>query len=153
MDTSTLDLLTEPAGPAYGGLLDFAATCCPRALLVVRPETELGAAGLEVLAALKPFLEQAVKADRWPGTQLFGDEAELFHFRLEPGSVEVLKAATDHLYGWLHPDLPEDLCFFRPDGEVWMATIAHEEDGFFVLSDWERRRLLQAVPGLKLGGG
>jgi hypothetical protein len=144
------DLLIEPAGTLYHGLIDFALSCCPLALLVVRPEMELADGGRRVLASLDPFLESRVKSSRWPGTELFDGEAELFYFRLEPGSAELLKAATDRLYGWCQPDLPEDLCFLHADREPWLATISHENDGFFRLGDWERARLLHALPALKV---
>jgi hypothetical protein len=79
------DLLIEPAGTLYHGLIDFALSCCPLALLVVRPEMELADGGRRVLASLDPFLESRVKSSRWPGTELFDGEAELFTSGWSPG--------------------------------------------------------------------
>lgn len=44
----------------------------------------------------------------------------------------------------------EDLCFFRSDDSVWLATITQEEDAFFELTREEHDQLLQQVPNLKL---
>ncbi len=82
--------------------------------------------------------------------ELFDAEAELLYFRLEPRSAQLLKAATDRLYGWRQPDLPEDLCFLHADREPWLATISHENDGYLRLGDWEKARLLHALPALKI---
>ena len=49
---------------------------------------------------------------------------------------------------WRQPDLPEDLCLLRADGSPWLATIAHEADGFLLLSEAEREDLNTRVPAL-----
>lgn len=150
MERNVYDLKSDPFHDLYRGLVDFALQTCPLGLLVLRPDTELTEEGLSFLASLRPFVESEERSDRWPGTELLWDEATLFYFRLEPGSARLLKAATDHLYGWCHPELPEDLCFLRADREPWLGTIAHEEDGFFQLTEWEMRQLRHALPGLRI---
>src|SRR3954471_24871991 len=150
METNIYDLEAEPSLALYHGLIDFALECCPLALLVLRPELELAEAGQEVLGSLDPYVEERVKSTRWPGTDIFGAQADVFYFRLEAGSAKVLREATDHLFGWCQPDLPEDLCFLRKDRRPWLVTIAHERDGYFVLSEWERMQLVHVLPGLRV---
>jgi hypothetical protein len=115
----------------------------------VRPETTLTDRGLGVLESLNPFVEQRVKSPRWPGTELVGADADLFYCRLDAESSQLIKSATDHLYGWCHPNLPEDLCLLRADREPWLVTIAHEHDGYLVLSESERQNLLALLPALR----
>jgi hypothetical protein len=150
METKTYDLQIEPSGVSYRNLIDFAVSSCPLVLLVVRHEVELKEAGQWLLSSLQSFLESQVSSSYWPGTELLVDEANIFYFRLEIDSARLLKVATDHLYGWRQPNLPEDLCILREDREPWLVTISHEDDGFFSLTDWERKDLLRAVPTLKI---
>jgi hypothetical protein len=60
----------------------------------------------------------------------------------------VLKKATNALYGWVQPELPEDLCLLRDEKEAWLVSIAHERDSYLCLSEDERSRLLDALPQL-----
>jgi hypothetical protein len=150
MMKATYDLNIDPSRDLYSSLLGFALDICPLALLVVRPEMDLMESGQRVLDSLEPYIESKVKSTQWPGTEIFDAEADLLYFRLEGSSVTVLQSATDHLFGWCQPDLPEDLCLFRRDRTPWLVTIAHERDGYFLLSEWERRQLLRALPSLRL---
>lgn len=90
------------------------------------------------------------KSSRWPGTELLGAEADLFYCRLNAESAHLIKNATGHLYGWCHPNLPEDLCLLRNDREPWLVTITHEQDRFLVLTELERHHLLLLMPALRL---
>jgi hypothetical protein len=150
MKTSIYNLEAEPSLDVYHGLIDFALEHCSLILLVLRPEMELTEVGQEVLGSLDPYIEETVKSTLWPGTEIFGTQADVCYFRLEAGSAQVLRKATDHLFGWCQPDLPEDLCFLREDRTPWLVTIAHEHDGYFVLSEWERRQLVHALPALRV---
>ena len=150
METNIYDLEPEPSLALYHRLIDLALERCPLALLVLRPELELTEVGQVVLGSLDPYVEERVKSTRWPGTDIFGTQADVFYFRLEAGSAKVLREATDHLFGWCQPDLPEDLCFLREDRRPWLVTIAHERDGYLVLSEWERMQLVHVLPGLRV---
>jgi hypothetical protein len=144
------DLETDVSRDLYNDLIDFALGRCPTACLIVRDQIELGESGELFLSALEPYLVGREKTDRWPGTELFGSEAEIVDFRLEAGSAQLLKSATDHLFGWLQPDLPEDLCFLHADHTPWLTTIAHEDEGYFILTEDEARQLREALPRLRI---
>lgn len=150
METRIYDLKTEPSGSLYYGLIDSAMSFCALALVVVRPETVLTEAGQRVLDSLNPFVDYKVKSSRWPGTELLDAEADLFYCQLNQNSSQFIKSATDHLYGWCHPNLPEDLCLLRADREPWLVTIAHEHDGYLILTDLERQHLQLLLPALRI---
>jgi hypothetical protein len=143
-------LSIEPAGDLYRGIIDAALPFCSLALVVVQAEITLTESGQRVWESLSPFGEQQVKSSRWPGTELLGAEADLFYCRLEAKSAQLIKSATNRLYGWCHPNLPEDLCLLRHDREPWLVTIAHEQDGFLMLTKLERQHLLLLMPSLRL---
>ena len=106
--------------------------------------------GQRALDSLGPFVEEKVKSARWPGTEFLNAEADLFYCRLSSKSAQLIKGATDHLYGWCHPHLPEDLCLLRADREPWLVTIAHEHDGYLVLTDLEKQHLQLLLPTLSV---
>jgi hypothetical protein len=150
MDRATYDLLAEPTGDLYRELLDFAVGQCSTALLVVHNTPALGEHGSTLISQLRPFLRNEDSSDRWPGTELGPGASPVSVYRYDygPECAELLKQATDRLYGWLQPALPEDLCLLRDDGSEWLVTIAHEHISYLCLSSKERARLMDAIPQL-----
>jgi hypothetical protein len=153
---ATFDLLAEPIGDLYRELLDFAVGECRTALLVVHKSPPLVRQGLDLLSRLKPFLTSKAESKVWPGTGSPDMADHEFMVSIEPSSVYryaygrqcagLLKQATDRLYAWLQPELPEDLCLLRADGSEWLVTIAHEHVSYLCLSSEEHSRLVKAVP-------
>jgi hypothetical protein len=88
------------------------------------------------------------ETDEWPGSKAFGWTATVRRYDYVPACAEVLKRATDQLYGWRQGVLPEDLCLLRGDDDPWLVTITHEMDGYFRLSPEDHARLVQALPRL-----
>lgn len=74
--------------------------------------------------------------------------ATLHHFALTDATVAVLLETTDSIHDWQQPELPEDLCILRPDDTTWFASIAHEDDAWFELSDDERELVASRLPDL-----
>ena len=106
--------------------------------------------GAALLIELRPFLISELEANEWPGTILLKDKALLRKFTLDNGSVAILKKYANSLYEWQQPNLLEDLCFYKLiDGEVWMATISHENDGYFEITENEFSIMLTMFPYLK----
>ncbi|MBX3128286.1 MAG: hypothetical protein KF718_16295 [Polyangiaceae bacterium] len=62
--------------------------------------------------------------------------------------VEILVRASDSLYGWQQPQLPEDLAFLRTDGSTVLGTVAHEEDGWLELADQEYSSIVASCGAL-----
>jgi hypothetical protein len=139
MDRNLYPLVGIPKDELYRGLIDAALEVCPEFLLVLRQQVRLEVRAENVLARLQPKLLKAEMSTRWPGTELlFGDRAEIRHYRLDAESALVLKDAAKSLFDWIHPELPEDLCFMRPDGTPWLITTAHEHFADLSISSDER---------------
>ncbi|MEO7110004.1 MAG: hypothetical protein ABI183_06175 [Polyangiaceae bacterium] len=131
----------EPLGKAYIELID---ACCRVAAtfgLIVRESSLALPEGLSrQLERNRPYQSEVLSVQQWPGTVLLGSErALLYRYNVAPGSAAFLASAIDHLFGWVHPQLPEDLCFFRADGSVLLTTTSHERDGYLTLTHEERR--------------
>lgn len=71
-----------------------------------------------------------------------------FRFALTQQSIDILGKIAHSLFSWTQPQLPEVLCLLRFDGEPWLITTAHENDGDFVLSPEEKVALVTKVPEL-----
>ncbi len=149
MSKFVLNLHAEPKGNLYRDLIRYAVVDCKMALLVVHKTMPLERSGQEVLAQLEAFLMQKVESSEWPGTRLFGKTAWVFRYHFQLESAEILVGATDALYRWRQPSLPEDLCLLRADETPWLVSIAHERDGYLDLSQNEKDRLFDALPALR----
>ena len=147
---ATYDLRAEPTGSAYRELVAAAQECCSAALLVVRPGVALAATALAALDRLRPWLVNAEPRAVWPGTRLLSGTATVHRYRFGEETATVLAEAAGGLFDWVQPALPEDLCLLRPDGAAWLVTIAHERDGYLVLTAAERAALVARIPELAL---
>lgn len=73
----------------------------------------------------------------WPGTVLLDGTARCLRYLCTPRSRDIILSATDSLFSWLQPQLPEDLSLFRRDGSVLLESIAHERLASVYLLDDE----------------
>lgn len=144
----TVNISREPDGEAYRALLRFGAQRCGSFELVLRDELDLSPEGSDLLESLTRFERQRRRLSEWPGTRLLDGLATVVEFDLTSESLGFLLAAAGGLYSWTQPELPEDLCLLRTDGTPWLATIAHERDGYFEFSDEELSDLLTTLPEL-----
>ncbi len=136
----------EPNGISYQKLLDFAIGECQIVLLVLQPTLPLAPTGEKALERLSPFLREEISSSEWPGTKLLNQKARLFYYSFSAESATILKEITDSLYAWQQPDLPEDLCLLRADGNSWLVTISHERDSYLSITEEEKVRLLNTIP-------
>jgi len=110
------------------------------------------------MSELVPHTLSVEETFEWPGTVVGGgndgnkgprDEWPRLHkFSLNQDVVHLLTSYAFGLYDWLHPRLPEDLCFFDQAGRVWMTSTSHERDAYLTLAETELRNLLVLVPSL-----
>ncbi len=56
--------------------------------------------------------------------------------------MELFLDVTDHLYGWQHPDLPEDIGFRDRNGRVVIESTIHEHY-LSMIVDGARRTILK----------
>lgn len=99
-----------------------------------------------MLKRLAPFLREKVSSSEWPGTRLLNQRASVFCYNFGVECAQVLKEATNSLYAWQQPDLPEDLCLLFTDGDPWLVTISHERDSYLSLTEEEKAHLLNVAP-------
>jgi len=135
----------EPAGDAYAALLRFALGHCNAGILVLRNATEIGPAAAGILKRIGRSIISKEEAAQWPGTRLIDHTATVCRFEYNDIVCDALTKATDHLYGWMEPELPEDLCLIRPDGRPWLVCISHEHDGYLDLDPGEYKALITNV--------
>ena len=143
------DIVAEPRGQTYIDLLNFAASRCASFSLTWRDQFTFGRSADEIQQALKPFLVSHVKTDEWPGTKLIGHEAIVRRYRVEDASVKLLHAAGS-LYSWLQPHLPEDLAFYASGDTVWLASISHEHEAWFLDESLRSAEIYACVPHIKI---
>lgn len=150
MSRITFDIIEEPCGEIYRGILDCAAQRCDSFELVTRPSLPLTESAMVFLLEAKPFMLRREERGEWFGTKLTDDTATVHGFKMCPETISLLKSASDSLFSWLQPDLPEDLCLIRSDGTPWLVTISHERDGYFQISHEEKSILTLKVPDLAI---
>lgn len=128
----------EPMGEQYRRMLRFSAALCSQALLVVRHGCGMDERAARVLECLQPSCLCSQERSEWPGTLLlYGHTALVYQYVLNEQSLSILTQSANHLFEWVQPGLPEDLCLLRPNGEPWLVSICHESDAFLRMSDDE----------------
>ena len=60
------------------------------------------------------------------------------------------EASVQGLYGWIFPNLPEDLAFYWPDGGPMLGTISHERLAFLNLEEEEADAFRREAPHISL---
>lgn len=145
METSNR-LASEPRGKAYRELVDWASSLGATGVLIRRLDLELSRRGHHLLALLEPSVISRTRGQEWPGTSLLDGEAEITQFRLDSNALEVLNREATGLFDWCQPELPEDLCFLRQDGEPLLVSISHEKEAYLSLRGAELEHLRSAAP-------
>jgi hypothetical protein len=141
----TIEIAREPRGRVYGELLYRAFPWCSHLVLVVVPlpggADPLLVSGRRVLAALGPYLMSAIDDATWPGTRLEGATGRVHRYRLHPEVLDVVTGATDRLYGWCPPELPQDLALLRGNGSPFLTTVSQEGWATLTVTDEEAAAL------------
>jgi hypothetical protein len=144
----TVDLVDEPSGETYTRLLDWCSARSDRIVLVRRSKTPLTPRAESLLRDLESYCT-SVESNAWPGTTLLGDTATVLTYETTSPVLAALESSCDRLYGWTHPELPEDLSFVRADGTPLLVTIAHERDGYLELTREEYDLLMRTLAELR----
>lgn len=142
------DVLQEPRGEVLHVLFRALAPRSSSILMVLRDDLGLSQTGQGLLSRLQPHLLERTQGSEWPGTKLLDDEATILRFASSDGVLNELMIASEGLYGWCQPDLPEDLAFIREDGTAILTSICHEHDAYLAISDDEYQSLVVSVPNL-----
>lgn len=117
----------EPRDALYRNVLEAGLTYCNQlGLVIYRRDYESSAQ--EILESLTPFLTEMKDVHEWPGSRLaHGYTARLGTYQYLLPVKEFLELATDGLFEWQNPDLPDDPHLLREDGSTWLGSTAHEE--------------------------
>jgi hypothetical protein len=147
-DDSRVSVQVRASGARVRGNAPCGLRVLVARLVVVRDDLGLTGSAKALLDALEGLGAARERASMWPGTDLLGEQADVWRISATASVVRVLLEASDRLYGWRQPGLPEDLAFLRRGGSVVLGTIAHEEDGWLDLSPAEHAELLASCGAL-----
>lgn len=141
-----IQVLEEPVGSTYKQLISLAFNICDEFILVKRDQLELTETTEILIEELKPYVKTEKKQEEWPGTRLLGHHADVYYFDCKPELEELLINKANGLYQWRHPELLEDLCFFK-NNAVWLMTTAHEKLGFIQTTDRVEISMIREIEG------
>lgn len=94
-----VDFVAEPVGRQYKDIVSCASMLANTALLVIRPELGLSGSGQQILDKLEPFLITCESRQKWPGTVLLFEHAEVRTYRMSPEVVSIIASSVTSLYG------------------------------------------------------
>ena len=151
-------IIEEPKEDVYRQLIDLAFKVSDRFQLVLRKDMMSNVKRAmksyeSILSMLEPSLIERKEASEWASTILLRSDAFVYEYRITDEAREVVESLSDSLYGWIQPDLPEDLAFLK-EGKAWLTTSSHE--GWCVISPENTRsskwlvEKLMTITGLKL---
>ena len=138
---------------SYKKLIDLAFDVCDEFILVDRNSTSLYLedCGMLVLEKLKGSLKEMKKESEWVSNRLFDQTASVYYYRTDNEAREIIKGASNSLYSWVHPNLPEDLSFIK-NGTPWLINNSHEHESYIETDDKEEIRKLLKIDGLYIHG-
>jgi hypothetical protein len=113
-------------------ILDSLLDHVNRFSFVIRHKDSITREERKVVDIFQPFEVERKETYEWPGTKLLGkNKALVFYYYFNQNTYTLLLQECKSLYDWLHPNRPEDLCFYIDELPVF-ASIAHEQDSFFL---------------------
>jgi hypothetical protein len=140
----------EPTQLNYSQLIDFCARRCLRFSLAMQRPRQFSSLCYEFLDKLEDNLIEKRKQTEWPGTKLTRTEACVYWYRVNRSLVDQIKNATNGLYEWSVPDLPEDPAFYYPDDGALLRTSSHERFAFIILDHSDFEAFQKEVPNVHL---
>lgn len=140
----------EPEGKVYEELIDVVAELCDEFILVNRGGRDLSENAEKLLNELDSCKIKVKKQSSWTGTTLLRSHANVYYYRLNDISKEILKKYAKSLYSWSHPILLEDLCFLNKNEKPFIINIAHEQFSYIDSSTKEQLAKLKSIKGIKL---
>lgn len=142
--------ITKPTSE-YSGIIDFCCTRCTTFSFVVNERAGASQAAIDLIENAKVSFKEIRDQITWPGggTLIDGYSCQVYYIEVSGDSIQLLKT-VDGLYDWVHPNMPEDLAFYRPDEEPFFVVVGHEGISFFDIDEEELTLLKSEIPGLEL---
>jgi hypothetical protein len=136
-------------GAQYVELINFSFAAGKTGYFVIREELPSAESARALVRSLGSYLTSAEKVKEWPGTKLLGEfSAILYTFDLAEPVRRFLLNCTDQLFGWVQPNLPEDVGFLDGNGTIFLETTIHEEYLLLRLDDLRSRLIKQKFAAL-----
>lgn len=128
-------------GKDYQRLIEVLARHCNRFAFVLEILYEIEEEELErmesFISDIKWHLIERKKQKEWEARSVCGGGvAYVYYFHLNNETREFLKTRSNSIYGWIPPELPEDLMFYK-DNECKFAAISHEREYYVDENIWE----------------
>ncbi len=126
----------EPVGDFYLSLLEFLFPFSERFSLdfgVGPREPRNWPIGTQLAPydlARKPSVHRSILR-----SNLLGSASGKKFYSCGAASLQIVRSATQCLFSWQRPYLPEDLVLYRSDGSVLLGTVAHEYDWWVARSN------------------
>jgi len=144
-------ITSDPKNDVYKSLIDLAFDVCDEFILVVHKESGLicNDSGMLILQRLADSLKETTEQTKWAGTELYKDTVYVYHYSTDTQAREIIKEVSSSLYGWVHPDFPEDLCFYK-NGKPWLINTAHERQSHILTEDKAEIDRILNIKGLEI---
>jgi hypothetical protein len=148
---ATYDIATVIDEIVFCDLTNVARHYGERGLFVVRDDAAASKAVSRTVERFLPFVVSQSRRSKWPGTELLaGQQATVYEFLLCAQSIQLLFSVSRNVFDWVHPDLPEDICFLDQNGGAWFVSITHERDAYLQVSREQYTSLRADCPELTL---
>jgi hypothetical protein len=85
----------------------------------------------KIIQIFDKYLIDNLEVEAWPGTKLLGHKAHIFYYQFNLESSKLLTNISNSIFEWVHPNKPEDLCFYKDKIPVF-GSIAHEKYCFTI---------------------
>lgn len=149
-DPELLTIQNDPTGKDYHALLDYAFQTCEEFQLVVRTDIlQYQDSFTDLKEWFGESFTEVHEQHEWPSTNLFDDKATVYYFKTTDEAKQVLKEKADSFFQWLHPELPEDLCFFK-DGEAWLSSSSELKELYIYPTSVDETHAIKAIEGLEV---
>ncbi len=86
----------------------------------------------KLIEPIKDSLIEMKEQMEWETTELLESTAYVFYFELNDKTKEFLLNKSNSLFGWITPNLPEDLMLYKNE-QIWVAGCSHEN--WFIVHD------------------
>lgn len=148
--TQRFYLPIEPVGVTYQRLLAHMFVAATQVSCVLRDQLGVSENCRLFLSNCHNSLIEEKVVSQWPGTELLDSKARIYLFHPTVSLRAAFQLATSSLYGWLQPDLPEDVTFYRQFDVPLMVSISHEKFCYFDLTAPEQVAFRAVLPELEL---
>lgn len=156
-----LRMYTDPKGEAYKQVIDLAIQNSECFVLgykmgVLPSEDQKY---LSVLEAFKPYLmkkiviqnnnrDEVLQIREAYRSHAFYSSGTYYFYKSCEESGLLLKQFAGSLSDWIFPNLPEDLCFLKKDGEDYLYSVVHERMYGINVTENEAIELMDQITGL-----